>query len=54
MYEQTSNYFGKFFFEFQCGFWQGFSEKHCFIFIIEKWIKSMDKGKTFGVLLKDL
>ena len=42
-----SDYFGTFFSEFQCGFRQG-------LLIIEKWKKSMDKGKTSGLLLTDL
>ena len=41
-----SDYFS-FFSEFQCGFRQG-------LLIIEKGKKSMDKGKTSGLVLTDL
>ena len=54
MYKQISDYLGNFFFKFQFGFCQGISAQHCLLATIEKWKKSVDKGKTFGTLLTDL
>ena len=46
MYKQMSDYLGKFFSKFQCGFRQGISAQHCLLAMIEKWKKCVDKGKT--------
>ena len=54
IYKQVSDYLGNFFSKFQCGFHQGVSAQHCLLDMIEKWKNSIDKGKTFGVLLTDL
>ena len=54
MYKQISYYLGNFFFKLQCGFCQGISTQHCLLAMIEKWKKSVDKGKAFGTLLSDL
>ena len=53
-YKQISDYLGNFFFKLQCGFCQGISTQHCLLAMIEKWKKSVDKGKRFGTLLTDL
>ena len=39
---------------FQCGFRQSVSAQYCLISMIEKWKKSVGKGKTFAALLADL
>ena len=39
---------------FLCGFRKGMSTQNCLLFMIEKWRKSLDKGKKCGVLLTDL
>ena len=49
-----SDYPGKSFSKFQFGFRQGISAQHCFLTMIEKWKKCVDKGKTFGALLTGL
>ena len=49
-----SNYLGNFFSKFQCGFRQDISAQHCLLAMIEKRKKCVDKGKTFGALLRDL
>ena len=54
LFKSISNYFGNIFSKFQCGFSQGLSTQHCPISIIEKWEKSVDKGKTFDAVLSDL
>ena len=46
MYKQMSDYLGKFFSKFQCGFRLGISAQHCLLAMIEKWKKCVDKGKT--------
>ena len=52
--KQMLDYFGNFFSEIQCGFWQGFSARHYLLVMIERWKKSVDKGITFGAVLADL
>ena len=54
MVKQMSDYLRNFFSKFQCGFRQGISEQYCFLAMIEKWKKCVDKGKTSGALLRDL
>ena len=54
LFKPISNYFENIFSKFQCGFRQGLSAQYCLISMIEKWEKSVDKGKTFAALLTDL
>ena len=54
LFKPISNYFENIFSKFQCGFRQGLSAQYCLISMIEKWKKSVDKGKTFAALLTDL
>ena len=49
-----SDYLGIFFSKFEYGFRQGISAQDCLLAMIEKWKKSVDKGKTFGAFLTDL
>ena len=51
LFKQKSNYFENIFSKFQCGFRQGLSAQYCFISMVEKWKKSVDKGKTFALSL---
>ena len=53
LFKPISNYFENIFSKFQCGFRQGLSALCCLISLIEKWKKSVDKGKTFAALLTD-
>ena len=34
--------------------WKAYSTQHCLLVILEIWKRSVDKGKVFGALLKDL
>ena len=54
LFKPISNYFEDIFSKFQCSFRQDLSSEYCLVFLIEKWKKSVDKGKTFAALLKDL
>ena len=54
LFKPISNYFENLFSKFQCGFRQGLSAQYFLISLIEKWEKSVDKGKTFTVFLTDL
>ena len=45
LFKAISNYFENIFSKFQCGFKQGLTAQHCLISMIEKWKKSVDKGK---------
>ena len=38
----------------QCGFRKGLSSQQCLLVLLEKWKRSADRGKAFGVLLTDL
>ena len=40
--------------KYQCGFRRGFGTQDCLLAMLEKWKSSVDKRKTFGVLLTDL
>ena len=46
--------FENIFSKFYCRFRQGLSGQYCQISKIEKWKKSVDKGKTFAALFTDL
>ena len=39
--------------KYQCGFRRGFGAQDCLLAMLEKWKSSVDKRKTFGVLLTD-
>ena len=38
----------------QCGFRKGYNTQQCLLKMLEKWKRSVDEGKVFGTLLKDL
>ena len=54
LFDQVNDYFECLFAKYQCGLWQGFSAQYCLIAMLEKWKKSVDKGKAFTALLTDL
>ena len=54
MYNQIYPYFDMLLSKFQCGFRKGFNAQHCFIAMIEKWRKTLDKGGETGAVLTDL
>ena len=39
--------------KYQCGFRKGFSTQHYLLFMFEKWKRTVDNGKVFGILLTD-
>ena len=49
-----SSFFDNFLSEQQCGFRKRYSTQHCLLNLLEKWKRSVDKGKSFGALLTDL
>ena len=49
-----SGFFDKFLSEQQCGLRKRYSTQHCFLNLLEKWKRSLDKGKSFEALLTDL
>ena len=49
-----SGFFDNFLSEQQCGFRKRYSTQHCLLNLLEKWKRSVDKGKSFGALLTDL
>ena len=54
MFKEMSQFFDKIFSKYQCGFRKGFSAQQCLLAMLEKWKRSIDNGKSFGVLLRDL
>ena len=54
LYKQMQTYFDDILSKYQCGFGKGFNAQHCLVSMIEKWIKSVDNGGTFGALMTDL
>ena len=54
MFEQMSQLFENIFSKYQCGFWKGFSTQQCLLAMLEKWKRSVDNSKMFGILLTDL
>ena len=38
----------------QCGFRKGYNIQQCLLKMLEKWKRSVDEGKVFGALLRDL
>ena len=54
MLKQMSSFFDDIFSKYQYGFRKGFSTQQCLINLLEKWKRSINKGKVFGALLTDL
>ena len=54
MFKQMSQFFENIFSKYQCGFRKGFSTQQCLLAMLEKWKRSVDNSKMFGVLLTDL
>ena len=54
LFEQMSGFFDNFLSEQQCRFRKRYSIQHCLLNLLEKWKRSVDKGKSFGALLADL
>ena len=40
--------------KYQYGFRRGFTTQHCLLAMLEKWKRSVNKGKAFDTLLTDL
>ena len=40
--------------KYQYGFRKGFSTQQCLLALLQKWKRSIDRGKVFGALLTDL
>ena len=49
-----STFFDNIFWNQQCDFRKGYSTQHCLLVMLETWKRSVDKGKVFGALLRDL
>ena len=49
-----SIFFDDIFSKYQYGFINEFSTQQCLLALLEKWKKSIDRGKVFGSLLTDL
>ena len=49
-----SSFFNDIFLEYRYGFRKGFSTHQCLLALLEKWKRSIDRGKVFGALLTDL
>ena len=49
-----SSFFEDIFPKYQHGFRKGFSTQQCLSALLEKWKRSIDRGKVFGALLTDL
>ena len=54
MLKQMSSFFDEIFSKYQYGFRKGFSTQQCLLALLEKWKRSIDRGKVFGALLTDL
>ena len=54
MFTQMTKFFETIFPRYQCAFPKGFNTQQCLLAILEKWKRSIHKGKTFGTLLTDL
>ena len=54
MFEQMSHFFENIFSKYQGGFRKGFRTPQCLLTMLEKWKRSVDNSKMFGVLLTDL
>ena len=49
-----SSFFDDIFSKYQYGFRKGFSTQQCLLALLQKWKRSIDRGKVFGALLIDL
>ena len=54
IFKQISSFFYDRFSKYQYGFRKGFSTQQCLLVLLEKWMRSIDRGKVFGALLTDL
>ena len=54
MFKQMSSFFDDIFSKYQYGFRKGFSTQQCLLALLEKWKRSIDRGKVFGALLTDV
>ena len=54
IFKQMSSFFHNIFSKYQYGFRKGFSTQQCLLALLEKWKRSIDRGKVFGGLLSDL
>ena len=54
IFRQISNYMDSFFSKYQCRFRKGYSSQQCLLSMLEKWKRTVDNGKAFGLLLTDL
>ena len=54
MFTQMSSFFDDIFSKHQYGFRKGFGTQQCLLALLEKWKRSIDRGKVFGALLTDL
>ena len=54
IYNQFQTYFDKILSKYQCGFHKDYNLQYCLIALNEKWVKSVNNGGAFGVLLTDL
>ena len=48
MFTQLTNFFETIFSRYQSGFPEGFSTQQCLLAMLEKWKRSIDKGKTIS------
>ena len=53
-FKQISSFFNNIFSKYQYGFRKGFSTQKCLLALLEKWMGSIDRGKVFGAILRDL
>ena len=51
MFKQMSSFFDDIFSKYQYGFRKGFSTQQCLLALLEKLMRSIDRGKVFGALL---
>ena len=54
IFKEISSFFYDIFSKYQYGFRKGFSTQQCLLALLEKWMRSIDRGKVFGALLTDL
>ena len=54
IFRKISNYMESFLLKYHCGFRKGYSTQHCLLFMLEKWKRTVDNGKVFGIWLTDL
>ena len=54
MFMQMSSFFDDVFSKYQYGFRKGSSTQQCLLALLEKWKRSIYRGKVFGALLTDL